>query len=91
MTATNPKTGLAPDYANFDGLPRSFFNSMSANFSYDSWRTVSNWSVDQSWWGKNPEARILSERIQSFLYSEGIHRFADRYTLDGKPLSDSNT
>lgn len=91
MTATNPKTGLAPDYANFDGLPRTFFNSMSANFSYDSWRTVSNWSVDQSWWGKNPEARILSERIQSFLYSEGIHRFADRYTLDGKPLSDRHS
>jgi oligosaccharide reducing-end xylanase len=64
---------------------------MSANFSYDSWRTASNWSVDQSWWGKNPDARILSDRIQHFLFTQGIHTFADRYTLDGKPLSDRHS
>ncbi|OYZ36424.1 MAG: hypothetical protein B7Y31_10245, partial [Novosphingobium sp. 16-62-11] len=29
----------------------------------------------------------LSTAIQTFLNSEGIDRFADRYTLDGKPLS----
>ena len=34
--ATNSTTGLAPDYADFDGKPhRSGFNPMSANFSYD--------------------------------------------------------
>jgi oligosaccharide reducing-end xylanase len=88
---TNPKTGLAPDFANFDGSPRQFFSSMSENFSYDAWRVVSNWSVDQAWWGKNPEAEILSNRIQSFLISEGLHRFADRYTLDGKPLSNRHS
>ncbi|HMI59658.1 MAG TPA: glycosyl hydrolase family 8 [Puia sp.] len=42
--ATNPRTGLAPDYANFDGTPFvSGRNSHSANFSFDSWRTASNW------------------------------------------------
>jgi oligosaccharide reducing-end xylanase len=91
VLATNQKTGLAPDYANFDVSPRISFNPMSAKFSYDSWRTVSNWSVDQSWWGKNPNARMLSDRIQSFLYSQGIHGFADRYTLDGNPLSDRHS
>jgi oligosaccharide reducing-end xylanase len=91
VAATNSKTGLAPDYANFDGSPRASFNAMSSNFSYDSWRTVSNWSVDQSWWGKNPDARTLSDRIQAFLFSEGIHRFADRYSLDGKPMSNRHS
>ena len=30
---------------------------------------------------------MLSDRIQKFLFSQGIHTFNDRYTLDGKPLS----
>jgi oligosaccharide reducing-end xylanase len=85
--ATNPVTGLAPDYANFDGSPRVSFNPMSANFSYDSWRTASNWSVDSSWWHKIPEERILSDRIQKFLFSQGVSTFVDQYSLDGKPLS----
>lgn len=86
--STNPQTGLAPDYANFDGTPHPTpWNQMAGNFSYDSWRTASNWSVDQSWWGVNPNARILSDRIQKFLFNQGIRTFADRYTLDGKPLS----
>jgi oligosaccharide reducing-end xylanase len=85
---TNANTGLAPDYANFDGTPHATeFNSMSANFSYDSWRTASNWSVDYSWWHKDPNENNLSDRIQKFLFDQGIHTFADRYTLDGKPLS----
>ena len=88
---TNPTTGLAPDYANFDGTPRASFNPMSANFSYDSWRTASNWSVDYSWWHKEPQERVLSDRIQKFLLSQGVDRFADRYTLEGKPLSERHS
>lgn len=30
---------------------------------------------------------MLSDRVQNFLSSQGIGSFADRYTLDGKPLS----
>jgi oligosaccharide reducing-end xylanase len=85
--ATNPTTGLAPDYANFDGTPRPSFNPNSINFSYDSWRTASNWAVDYSWWHKDPEEPVLSDRIQKFLLSQGVSTFDDQYTLDGKPLS----
>ena len=88
LKVTNANTGLSPDYANFDGTPKTTgFNPHSADFSYDSWRVVSNWSVDQSWWAANPDARVLSDRIQGFLFKQGIHSFADQYTLDGKPLS----
>ncbi|WP_431215347.1 glycosyl hydrolase family 8 [Puia sp. P3] len=66
--ASNPRTGLAPDYANFDGTPFvSPRNHRSANFSFDSWRTASNWSVDYNWWGKDEGERVLSDRIESFL------------------------
>ncbi len=81
------KTGLSPDYANFDGSPRASFNKFSTDFSYDSWRTASNWSVDYSWWRRAPEARTLSNRIQNFLFGEGLTTFADQYTLDGRPIS----
>jgi oligosaccharide reducing-end xylanase len=54
---------------------------------YDSWRSVSKWSVDYSWWKKSARETVLSDRIQKFLYGQDIHSFADRYTLDGMPLS----
>ena len=83
-----PSTGLSPDYANFDGTPHATpFNPNSQNFAYDSWRTASNWSVDYSWWHAAPAETELSDRIQAFLFKQGIHTFADRYTLAGEPLS----
>jgi len=52
--ATHPVTGLAPDYANFDGTAWAApWNTNSADFQYDSWRTAMNWSVDWSWWAKD--------------------------------------
>jgi oligosaccharide reducing-end xylanase len=43
--------------------------------------------VDYSWWRKDARQIELSDRIQKFLYSQGIGAFVDRYELDGKPLS----
>jgi oligosaccharide reducing-end xylanase len=84
---TDPVTGLAPDRVNFDGSRMMGRDGQPVPFSYDSWRTASNWSVDFSWWHKDPEETALSDRIQKFLLSQGVGSFADRYTLDGKPLS----
>jgi oligosaccharide reducing-end xylanase len=84
---TGPKTGLSPDRNNFDMSPVIGSDGQPIPFGYDSWRTASNWSVDYSWWRKDPRERLLSDRIQKFLISEGISTFADRYRLDGKPLS----
>ena len=50
--ATNPATGLAPNYANFDGTPVA----RNAKFGPDAWRTAMNWSVDWAWWAKDPRA-----------------------------------
>ena len=54
VKTTNPKTGLAPVYANFDGTPHVNRFPQSGEFGYDAWRTASNWSVDWSWWRKSP-------------------------------------
>ena len=85
--ATNARTGLAPDYANFDGTPFvSARNSHSANFSFDSWRTASNWSVDWAWWQKDKGEQILSDRIQAFFASQGSSTYGCQYTLNGEKL-----
>lgn len=84
---TGPDTGLTPDSNNFDETQIMRRNGEPTPFGYDSWRSVSNWSVDYSWWKKAPEETVLSDRIQKFLFSQGISKFDDRYTLDGKPLS----
>jgi oligosaccharide reducing-end xylanase len=84
---TGPDTGLAPDRSNFDMSPATGRDGQPVPFGYDSWRTVSNWSVDYSWWHKDAQEPVLSERVQKFLFDQGMERFADRYTLDGQPLS----
>ncbi len=87
VRVTGPETGLAPDRSNFDLSPATGWDGRPVQFAYDSWRTVSNWSVDYSWWGKDAREWVLSDRVQKFLFGQGIHSFPDRYTLDGEPLS----
>ncbi len=84
---TGPQTGLTPDQNNFDATQMVGRNGQPVPFSYDSWRSASNWSVDYSWWKKDAREVVLSDHIQKFLEGQGISSFADRYTLDGKPLS----
>jgi len=88
---THPQTGLAPDRSDYDGTPMPSWDGSPGAFGYDSWRTVSNWSVDYSWWGKDGRERQLADRVQGFLAGQGMHTFVDRYTLDGKPLSDRHS
>ena len=84
--AANAATGLTPVYANFDGTPHATRFPQSTTFGYDSWRTASNWSVDWSWWHKAPVEQTLSNRIQAFFLRQGISKYGDLYTLDGKEL-----
>jgi len=92
VAVTDPKTALTPDRSNFDGSRATDWNGKDlVPFEYDSWRSVSNWSVDYSWWGKDKRQTALSDRLQAFLIGEGIDSFSDRYTLDGKKLSDRHS
>ncbi|HUD56322.1 MAG TPA: glycosyl hydrolase family 8 [Terracidiphilus sp.] len=86
VKTTNPQTGLAPDYANFDGTPHTNRFPQSGEFGYDAWRTASNWSVDWSWWQKAPAERELSDRIQQFFKAQDINKYGPVYSLDGKDL-----
>ena len=85
VKTTHPVTGLNPCYANFDGSLVPRMGSYSTNFSYDAFRTAGNWSVDWSWWAKDPRQRELSDKLQAFFESQGTN-YGCVFTLDGKPL-----
>lgn len=88
---THPDTGLAPDYANFDGTP--VVNSRtqrSSTFGPDAWRTAANWSVDWSWWAADPRERVLADRIQAFFESKGLDTYGNRWTLNGATELEKN-
>lgn len=84
--AAHPRTGLTSDYAEFDGRPH--VHEGHEDFRYDAFRTAVNWSVDQAWWGRNPAAAGLSQRLLGFFASQPTQPYPHLYTLDGKPLND---
>lgn len=79
----HPKTGLAPDYAEFDGTPRAV-NEHDA-FRFDAFRVIGNVAVDYAWFGADERERALCDRLQAFFASQPD--YGNQYTLDGKPLS----
>jgi len=88
---TDARTGLAPDRSHFDGSALLTRQGEPDPFGYDSWRTISNASIDYSWWGKDSSEADRSRRLQAFLFGQGINDFADRYRLSGEPLSDRHS
>lgn len=83
----HPVTGLAPDYANFDGTPVSPWGGGHENFQFDAWRVAMNIAVDYVWFAKDDWQITQSNRILDFFYSEGIKKYGNMYTLDGKKYS----
>lgn len=80
---SHPSTGLAPDYANFDGSPKAVGGHDA--FRFDAFRTIGNVAVDYAWFGADERERALCDRLQAFFAGQGA--YVNQYTLDGKPLS----
>lgn len=85
--ATHPITGLAPDYARFDGTPTDPpWGGGHKNFQYDAWRVAMNIAVDYQWFARDPWAIEQSNRLLTFFHSQGIGKYGNLFTLDGKKL-----
>jgi len=81
----HPQTGLMPDYANFDGTP--YGSDDHKDFRFDAWRTLSNVAVDYAWFAVDPWQVEQSNRVLTFLASQGIDSYPNQFALDGTPLS----
>ncbi|MEJ0059406.1 MAG: glycosyl hydrolase family 8 [Terricaulis sp.] len=83
--STHPVTGLAPDYATFEGAP--VHRGGHGDFRFDAFRTAVNWSVDYAWWGADANAPARSDRLQAFFAGQGMDAYANQFAIDGAPLS----
>jgi oligosaccharide reducing-end xylanase len=87
--SANPQTGLMPDYANFDGSP--YGTDEHKDFRFDAWRTLSNVAVDYAWFGSTPREAEQSNRVLTFLSSQGTESYPNQYSLEGEPLSGNHS
>jgi oligosaccharide reducing-end xylanase len=83
--AVHPVTGLAPDYAGFDGAPVDRWKGGHADFRFDAWRVAMNVGVDYTWFAADPWAVMQSDRLLAFFTAEGY--YGNQYTLDGKRIA----
>lgn len=84
--ACHPVTGLAPEYAEYDGTPN--FTRGHGHFFSDSYRVASNIALDYEWFRKDEWERKLANKIQAFFAKIGFDSTYSKYTIDGVPLKE---
>jgi oligosaccharide reducing-end xylanase len=80
----NPVTGLAPEYAEFDGKPYTRWGGGKDTFQYDAWRVGMNIAVDYTWFAGDKWEVEECNKLLNFFYSKGIKKYVGTYSLDGK-------
>ncbi|WP_277680148.1 glycosyl hydrolase family 8 [Gracilibacillus dipsosauri] len=83
--SAHPITGLAPEYAFYDGQPnhvRGF-----GHFFSDSYRVACNIAIDYEWFHDNACPIVVNEKIQSFFANVDPDDFR-RYKVDGEPFEE---
>lgn len=89
--AANPKTGLTPNYANFDGSPYKLWGEYNADFRFDAWRVAMNVAIDYEWFARDKWEIEECNKLLNFFYSQGISEYGNQYTLEGKKLDNSHS
>ena len=79
--ACHPVTGLAPEYAHYDGTPITRDNR--DRYYSDAYRVPANIGIDYAWFAADEWQRDCADRIQTF-FCETVEGKIDRvYQLDG--------
>ena len=85
--ACHPRTGLAPEYAHYDGTP--ILKDGRERYYSDAYRVIANIGLDYAWFGKDrqdEDSQWMSQctdKIQRF-FSETVKEQADKvYYIDG--------
>ncbi|WHX49620.1 glycosyl hydrolase family 8 [Paenibacillus woosongensis] len=87
-TACHPESGLAPEYANYDGTPAEPQpHGDFRHFYSDSYRVAANIALDWLWFRQDPWQVEQSNRIQAFFRDIEVSDYR-RYTIDGKPFDE---
>lgn len=76
--ACHPLTGLAPEYAHYDGTPETGHGH--GDFFSDAYRVAMNIGLDSAWTGPRSEYKAIADRLQAFLWDREPY---STYAVDG--------
>ena len=79
--ACHPNTGLAPEYAHYDGKPETSYGH--GDFFSDAYRVALNIGLDYEWFQADEGQRAIANKIQAFFIDK--EEFT-KYAIDGRPL-----
>ncbi|MGF7142115.1 oligosaccharide reducing-end xylanase [Anaerotaenia torta] len=81
----HPITGMASEYAEFDGTPKRLFHD--GQFYSDAYRVAMNIGLDASWFHADTSLGTVIDKLQKF-FSEHIKTGEySNYLIDGTPLN----
>ena len=81
----HPITGMASEYAEYDGTPVMRPNKQQQFYS-DAYRVAMNIGLDAAWYGKTPALTDAANRLQTWFATHTNYFDYDSYLLDGTPL-----
>ncbi|OZQ79810.1 glycosyl hydrolase family 8 [Paenibacillus odorifer] len=87
-TTCHPITGLAPEYANFNGTPaESQPHGDFSHFFSDAYRVAANIGLDWVWFQKDSWQVNQCNRIQAFFRNIEVSNYR-RYTIEGQAFDE---
>jgi oligosaccharide reducing-end xylanase len=82
--ACDKDTGMAPEYAEFDGTPRRLFHD--GQFYSDAYRVAMNIGLDAAWFNKDEILGDIIDRLQTYFSENTKLGEYHNYTIKGEPL-----
>lgn len=82
--ACHPVTGMAPEYAEFDGTPRRLFHD--GQFYSDAYRVAMNIGLDAAWFHEDETLGDIIDNLQRFFFENTKPGEYFNYRIDGSPL-----
>ncbi len=83
----HPVTGMAPEYAEYDGTPKRLFRE--AQFYSDSYRVAMNIGLDAAWFNKDESLGEIVDKLQAFFSENTTLGDYKAYMIDGTALDES--
>lgn len=79
-------TGMAPEYAEFDGTPKKLFRDFQ--FYSDSYRVAMNIGLDTAWFSKDEYLGEIADKLQAFFSKNTQLGEYKAYTIKGEPFDE---
>lgn len=80
------ETGMAPEYAEFDGTPKKLFRDFQ--FYSDAYRVAMNIGLDAAWFNKDESLGEIMDKLQAFFSENTQLGEYKAYTIKGQPFDE---